>query len=173
MPNKKPIVVNELNNILGLQIECPYCGESFSARSAHLFSIKEDLPPKVIKYLEQKNNELNQQLVDIKEQRKELREEEQIKPRQIKVTTEAVNFGKIVEKIIPAFKSFPFVARDCRALYEPIDYVIFSGLSKNGIVESITFTDVKSGNAKLQDNHKQIMRLVNGGKIRLTVTDGE
>lgn len=171
--SKKHSVIAELNNLRGLEIECPHCGESFSARSAHLFSIKEGLPPNVIKYLEQKNSELSQQLIDIKEQRKELREVEQSKPRQIKVTTEAVNFGKIVEKIIPAFKSFPFVARDCRALYEPIDYVVFNGLSKNGIIESITFTDVKSGNAKLQDNQKQIMRLVNDGKIKLTVTDGE
>ena len=172
MSNRKSIIT-ELNQIQGLKIECPECGETFKAQSAKLFSIKEDLPQNVLRFIKHKNSELNQELIDIKEQRKELRERGKAKPIQIKVTTEAVNFGKIVEKIIPAFKDFPFKARDCRALYEPIDYVVFNNLSKTGVVDSITFADVKSGNARLQDNQQQIKRLVEKGKIKLTVTDYE
>ena len=113
-------IIEELNTIRGLQIECPNCGEPFSPRAAHLFSVKNNLPSKIQKFLHEKNNELAQGLKEIKEQRKSLRAKGEKRPKQIKVTTEAVNFGKIVEKIIPSFGNFPYNSEDCRALYDPI-----------------------------------------------------
>ena len=172
MSNQK-FVVDELNRIKGLYIECPECGESFLAKRARLFSIKNDIPPKIQQVLLLKSEELDNQFRDIKDQRNALRKRKKEKPMKIKVTTATVNFGKIIEKIIPAFDSFPFDLRDCRALYEPIDYIIFNNLSNKGAVESIIFTDVKSGNAQLQDNQKQIKRLVENGKVKLTVMPNE
>ena len=64
-------------------------------------------------------------------------------------TAEAVNLGKIVEKIVPSFASFSYEPGDCRALFEPIDYLVFSGLAKQNQVEALFFVDVKSGNARL------------------------
>ncbi len=171
--SKPKSIVDELNRIQGLEIECPECGESFSPKRARLFSIKNDMPPKIQQFLLKKNEELDNQFGEIKEQRAELRTRKKEKPEKIKVTTAAVNFGKIVEKIIPSFDSFPFDLRDCRALYEPIDYIIFNNLSKKGTVESIVFSDVKSGKAQLQDNQKQIKRLVENGKVKLTVVNND
>src|SRR5208282_1509770 len=71
-------------------------------------------------------------------------------------TAAAVNLGKIVEKIVPSFSSFPHVSGDCRALFEPIDYLIFSGLTKARKVDSLLFVDVKSGNARLNKTQRSI-----------------
>lgn len=164
-------IIDQLNFIRELEIECPNCGESFSPKSARLFSIKDNISVSIQKFLNNRNEELHQNLDEIKKQRNELRIRRKNKPKQIKVTTESINFGKIVEKIIPSFHNFPFDALDCRALYEPIDYVVFNNLSKKGVVDSVIFTDVKSGGASLQDNQKQIKRLVENGKVKLTVTN--
>jgi predicted Holliday junction resolvase-like endonuclease len=60
----------------------------------------------------------------------------------------------IVEKIVPSFPSFAYEAGDCRAMFEPIDYLVFSGLSKRNRVEALYFVDLKSGNARLSGSHK-------------------
>ena len=167
--SKTKRIIEELNRVRGLEIECPKCGELFSAKAARLFSCRDDLFPKAQKYLNDKNMELTQKLNDIKEQRNELLYRKKEKPGKIKVTTESVNFGNIVEKIIPSFNSFPYNPMDCRALFDPIDYIIFNNLSSKGVVDSIVFSDVKSGNASLKDNQKQIKRLVEKGEVKLTV----
>jgi predicted Holliday junction resolvase-like endonuclease len=41
--------------------------------------------------------------------------------------------------------SFGFTCGDCRAIFEPIDYLVFTGLCKGANVESLLFVDVKSG----------------------------
>lgn len=158
-------VIAQLNNMDGLKIECPECNETFSVKRANLFSVKDALPDKIAKIIANRHLELKEKMDDIKEERKLLKTKKKEKPKRIKVTTESVNFGKIVEKIIPSFETFPYEPKDCRALYEPIDYIIFGNYSKTGKCDYIVFTDVKSGRAQLEDNQKQIKRLVNSGKV--------
>ena len=95
------------------------------------------------------------------------------KPKRIKATTAGVNFGKIVEKIVPSFSGFPYNIKDCRALYEPIDYIIFNNLASKNKVDLISFIDVKSGNAVLSDSQKDIRRIVRGGRVNLEVVKDE
>jgi predicted Holliday junction resolvase-like endonuclease len=82
-----------------------------------------------------------------------------------KVTAESVNLGKILEKIAPSFNGFGYPTRDCRLMLEPIDYVIFSGLSQNAVIEAITFLDVKSGNARLTAKQRDIANAVENGHV--------
>ena len=84
-------------------------------------------------------------------------------------TTEAVNIGKIVEKIVPSFSSFLHHPGDCRALFDPIDYVIFSGLASRGHVDSLLFVDVKSGRGRLTNDQKAIKSAVQGGAVNFGV----
>ena len=58
------------------------------------------------------------------------------------------------------------MARDCRALFDPIDYIAFNGLSRNGAVESITFIDVKTGGGSLNSRQRQVQAVVEAGKVR-------
>ncbi|MFQ3578610.1 MAG: Holliday junction resolvase-like protein [Bacteroidales bacterium] len=162
-------IIDQLNGMEGLKIECPECNESFSIRRANLFSVKDTIPDRIAKIIANRNAELKERLTEIREERKELRTRKQERPKRIKVTTESVNFGKIVEKIIPSFESFPYDPNDCRALYEPIDYIIFGDYSKTGKCNYIVFSDVKSGRAQLEDNQKQIKRLVNSGKVSVKI----
>ena len=81
-------------------------------------------------------------------------------------TAEAVNLGKIVEKIVPSFASFSYEPGDCRALFEPIDYLVFSGLAKQNQVEALFFVDVKSGSARLSRAQASIKSAVEAGSVR-------
>jgi predicted Holliday junction resolvase-like endonuclease len=54
-----------------------------------------------------------------------------------------VNVGKILERIAAVCDGFGSVPRDCRPLFDPIDYVAFNGLALHGEVKSITFLDVR------------------------------
>jgi len=80
-------------------------------------------------------------------------------------TAESVNLGKILEKIIPSFPSFGFRTGDCRALFEPVDYVVFKGLTDKGVIDALAFVDVKSGRAGLTSKQKGIKRIVEAGKL--------
>jgi predicted Holliday junction resolvase-like endonuclease len=86
-------------------------------------------------------------------------------------TARAVNLGKIVEKIAPSFPSFSYAVGDCRALFEPIDYLIFSGLTHGRQVDAIYFVDVKSGRARLTAKQQSIKAVVESGAVKYKLTD--
>jgi predicted Holliday junction resolvase-like endonuclease len=88
-------------------------------------------------------------------------------------TSETVNLGKIVEKIVPSFASFAHAPGDCRALFEPIDYLIFSGLSSRSRVDSLHFVDVKSGKARLSPGQRSIKTIVEAGAVEFSTLEGE
>ncbi len=67
-----------------------------------------------------------------------------------------VNVGKIVEEIAPSLSTFPYKGADCRSLLDPIDYVVFEGLSTQNKVTNLHFLDVKTGASKLNDHQKQV-----------------
>ena len=66
-----------------------------------------------------------------------------------------VGFGKTIEKIIHLHKDFNVPLEDCRFLAEPLDVIVFNGSSKNN-VEHITFMEIKTGAARLNDHQKMI-----------------
>ena len=56
---------------------------------------------------------------------------------------------------MPAFLTFPYKQNECRPLFEPIDYIIFKGLSANGRVEVIKFVDMKTGDGRLSKGQRK------------------
>ena len=76
-----------------------------------------------------------------------------------------MNVGKILERVAPVCDGFGSVPRDCRPLFDPIDYVVFNGLSAHGEVKSITFLDVKTGGGALNRRQRQIRAVVEAGKV--------
>jgi len=137
---------------------CPCgCGEEILLRDANLFFLDDfnDAGKDAFKGL----------LEGIKDQKKELKKREKQMSVKSETTAKAVNLGFIIERLAPTLKDFPFEHYDCRSLFDPIDYVIFEGLHKKGVVTKIIFTDIKTGNAKLNPHQKEIKELINCKKV--------
>jgi len=75
-----------------------------------------------------------------------------------------VGIGKIVEKIIPTYADFKIPTCDCRPLFEPIDIITFNGLSK-GVIDSLTFMEIKTGKSRLNQHQKQVKDAVNDRRV--------
>ncbi len=141
----------------GFYCECPVCEQTMRLRDAGLFYLDDFSPEAADRY--------RQLLEDVKERRKALNELRKNIPLKSQKGAEAVNIGFILERIAPSMKSFAFNHNDCRSLFDPIDYVIFEGLSRKGLVERIIFADIKTGKAKLQKNQKEIKELIERKKV--------
>lgn len=176
MSNK---LIEELIKIKGLQIECPECGEKIPIKKAGLFDINDEYTSIIDKKIdvliqtqEAESDSIDQRRKEILERRKEIRAEPEITKKRITTSTESINFGQIVEKIVPSIKAFPYKPKDCRQLFDPIDYVVFNGLHNSGNINELIFIDVKSGSARLKTNQKDIKKTIEAGKIQyLNVED--
>lgn len=77
----------------------------------------------------------------------------------------STKMGFILERITPLLTSFRFNHNDCRSLFDPIDYVIFDGLTDTGSVKKIFFVDIKTGYARLTSRQKEIKNLISNNKV--------
>ncbi len=141
----------------GFYCECPVCEQTMRLRDAELFYLDDFSPEAADRY--------RQLLEEVKERRKALNELRKNIPLKSQKGAEAVNIGFILERIAPSMKSFAFNHNDCRSLFDPIDYIIFEGLSQKGVVDRIIFADIKTGKARLQKNQKEIKDLVERKKV--------
>jgi predicted Holliday junction resolvase-like endonuclease len=133
-------------------VECPCCGEQILLKNAGLFYL-DDFSPEAEELYQQK-------LAACKIREKEIREERKAISRRSETATTTINIGFILERIAPSMRDFRFDRNDCRSLFDPIDYIIFEGLSKKNSVSKILFTEIKTGKARLNDHQKEIRSLV-------------
>lgn len=153
-------------SISGLRVECPHCNEEFPVKNGKLFSMYDNYPQAVEKIIRARFESANESKGDLRERRKELSENRKKKPEKITTSAQGSNFGKIAEQIVPAFLTFPYAQNECRPLFEPIDYIVFTGLARKRQVESIKFVDVKTGDARLSKGQRQIRDRVIAGRIK-------
>jgi len=151
-------LLEELQKARDLFARCPHCEREFPLSKANLFDATKPLPPRAKAHLDEQREELREQRASLKRRRV------------VATTKPAISAvssitGKVLEKIAPSLPGFPVEPADCRALFEPIDYVIFKGLSAKGKVDSLLFVDVKSGKARLAPDQREIKGLVEGGKV--------
>jgi|SRR6516225_4175138 predicted Holliday junction resolvase-like endonuclease len=137
----------------------PKCGEEFRLSEANLFAADEPATPETLgalrlafQYLSHREEALEKERNDIVN--KSL------------VGAKTGGLGKRLEQICPSFPDFPFDLGDCRALFEPIDYLVFSGLAKNNHVDALTFVEVKSGDAKLTGDQPSIKKAIEKRAVR-------
>lgn len=76
-----------------------------------------------------------------------------------------MNIGFILERLCPSLRQFRFDRNDCRSLFDPIDYVVFDGLSSRGSVSKIVFMDIKTGRSRLNDTQEEIRSLVERKRV--------
>jgi predicted Holliday junction resolvase-like endonuclease len=158
-------IIEQLLGIPGLKVQCPNCDEEFPVRRAKIFSMYDSYPPSVQRAFRERFKSADELELELKERKRTLAEDRKKKPEKIAGAAQGSNFGKIAEQIIPAFITFPYQQAECRPLFEPVDYVIFRGLASRAQVEAINFVDVKTGNARLSKEQRQIRDRIGEGKI--------
>ena len=166
-------MIKELKSIKGLKVVCPNpdCEAELLVSRLQIADMydndNERIAKAIVRYI--KGEQESQQ--EIKDSLKDLRRERREKPERVERAAVSVNIGKIVEKIIPSFEAFPYQRGDCRALFEPIDYVIFNGLCRNNPV-SIEIVDIKTGKAQLTVDQRGIRDVIEAGNVAHEVLPG-
>lgn len=145
----------------GLYAECPRCNGEFKLSQAVLFDGTKPFPKEALEF-QKKHQE------DLEEREDKLEKRRKLITKTAQITTRAVNVGKNLEKILPTMKDFKWTVPDCKFLGDPIDLIIFNGLSVQN-VNSISFVEVKSGGATMKKNQKSIRDAVEDGKVSYKV----
>jgi len=155
---RRPDTITQLQADARIYGRCPSCDEDFPLKRALLFYADAPLPDSARKRLEARRADLKARAIALRAGRRSAREGAMQKAID-------VNVGKILERVAPVCDGFGSVPRDCRPLFDPIDYVVFNGLSAHGEVKSITFLDVKTGGGALNRRQRQIRAVVEAGKV--------
>jgi len=146
--------------VSSLYAECP-CGGEFKLSETILFDGTKAFPAEALKIQEQLKNELREREFKLKKRKKLVTEKAEI-------TTKAVNVGKNLEKVLPTMRDFKWNVPDSKFLGDPIDLMVFNGLSM-GKVSSLSFVEVKSGNASLNNHQKSIRDAIEDRKVSYRV----
>jgi predicted Holliday junction resolvase-like endonuclease len=77
----------------------------------------------------------------------------------------ATLLGKLFERLGPFLQRFNHDPRDVRAIMDPIDYVVFDGLTDKRVVDRITFVEVKAGTSTTSPTQRSIMKAVSDGRV--------
>ncbi|MEK6945578.1 MAG: Holliday junction resolvase-like protein [Nanoarchaeota archaeon] len=134
------------------------CDSEFKISDALLFDGTKPFPFKAAEV--QKNLEEG-----LKKRQEELKKSLKRATTGAQTTAKSTNVGKLLEKVFPTMNDFKWELSDCRFLGDPIDIVIFHGLTA-GKVESIRFLEVKSGKAVLNKHQKSIKEAVENNKVK-------
>ena len=84
--------------------------------------------------------------------------------------------GKLFERLGPFSQKFGHDPRDMRAIMDPIDYVVFNGLTMNRCVDYITFVEVKAGLGRPSPCQRSIAETIRRGNVEiktLQIGDGD
>jgi predicted Holliday junction resolvase-like endonuclease len=77
----------------------------------------------------------------------------------------ATLLGKLLERVAPCFRRFAYDPRDMRCICDPMDYVLFHGLTVERKVSQITFIEVKSGRSGLSGVQRSVRDTVERGRV--------
>ena len=155
-------ILDELRKQKKVMLECPSCRGTFRAADANLFDATTPLKGEARAALDAMRR-------DLADDRSALAARKAKAKSTSRVGAETTTIGTVVEKIAPSLPGFPLLTADCRALYEPIDYVLFKGYSVARKVDAIGFVEIKSGNARLSQEQRTVRRLVESGRLELVV----
>lgn len=154
MSKKKISFIEQIN---GLISECPYCHSPNQSDNWFFGNDRNECS----------EEQYQKQLRDIEVRKEKLKSIRDQVYQSTYTTTKFVNIGFISERLFPALPSFRFDHNDCRSTGgDPIDYVVFEGLSTKGYVESIQFIDVKTGMAKLTPRQEEIKKVINDRNVK-------
>lgn len=128
-------------------VQCLHCRDKFKMSDFILFDGRKEFPLQVQKARQEMLQDLQLRRSSLSRRHSSAQDSEW--------RSASIGLGKIIEKILPAHRSFEFKPSDCRFLSEPIDMIVFEGLTEDKI-EKITFLDVKTGGSSLNRHQKQV-----------------
>jgi predicted Holliday junction resolvase-like endonuclease len=144
-----------------LYAECSECEEEFPLSRAVLFDGLGDFPGPAELRRKEMLQELQSRIDELRKRKVSAG------PGAEKKAIET-GIGKIIEKVIPAYQSFGLTISDCRPLFEPIDMIVFNGLT-TAKPESITFMEIKTGQSRLTQPQRLVREAVLGGNVDFRV----
>jgi predicted Holliday junction resolvase-like endonuclease len=77
----------------------------------------------------------------------------------------AVLGGQFSEQLAPYMPDFEYLPTECRFIGKPIDFIVFKGMDEKKIDE-VVFVEVKSGNAKISPQEKNLKDAIEKKKVR-------
>lgn len=158
-------VIDELKAADQIRALCSRCGGEFTLSEALLFDADSEWPDAALHVIRKRQDQLQKDNGHISEERTRLSQRKHNATDGLEKKSMEVCLGLAVEKLVTCWPQFPHAAHDCRKLSEPIDYVVFDGLTERQTVEQIAFVDVKSGNAELSTPQRRIREAVNEKRV--------
>ncbi len=73
--------------------------------------------------------------------------------------------GQFSEQLAPFLPNFKYLPTECKFIGKPIDLLVFRGMDEKKIDE-VVFIEVKSGNAKLSSQEKNLKEAIEKGKVK-------
>ena len=89
--------------------------------------------------------------------------------------SQAAVAGRVFERVAPYLPGFGFNPRDARFVGDPVDFVVFDGLSE-GNVRSVVFVEVKTGAGELNGNERRVRAAISERRVEWSlfrVPDGQ
>jgi predicted Holliday junction resolvase-like endonuclease len=80
----------------------------------------------------------------------------------------SVLLGQVAEHMAPLLPGFGLNPKDARFLGQPVDYLVFDGLSEGAEIE-VVFLEIKTGGSRLSASELAIKRAVEAGRVRFEV----
>jgi predicted Holliday junction resolvase-like endonuclease len=89
--------------------------------------------------------------------------------------SQAAVAGRVFERVAPYLPDFGYNPRDVRFLGDPVDFVVFDGLSE-GNVRKVVFVEVKTGSGELNGSERRVKSAITGRRVEWTlyrIPDGQ
>ena len=157
-------LIKYLKNTTGIGIRCPCCDGITPTKRADLF-VEGEFSKRAIQFRDG-------MIATIADLKSSLREFRTGKPARSARAAKTINVGKTLERFAPILNGFKCSSEDCRALFEPIDFIVFHGL-RNGAITNIEFLDIKSGRARLTESQSSVRDAINSGKVSFHYIEGK
>jgi len=137
---------------------CPLCNGFVRVSEMELFYMP-DRKNDVLQVLRDKERELKEQVTEIRADAAK--------------RSRAALLGSLMEQVGPLLPGFNYDVNDLRALWDPVDFVAFKGIGVDRKVDSITFIDIKTGQARLSSVQKSIKEAVEAGRVHFDTVPRE
>ncbi|HEV8365072.1 MAG TPA: Holliday junction resolvase-like protein [Gemmatimonadaceae bacterium] len=89
--------------------------------------------------------------------------------------SQAAVAGRVFERVAPYLPGFGYNPRDVRFVGDPVDFVVFDGLSE-GNVRNVVFVEVKTGLGELNGNERRVKAAITERRVEWSlfrVQDGQ
>ena len=148
---------------------CPCCGEIFRLSDIKI-SYRKSFAKDWYEKLRKQEEKLGQDQMVIEQTLKEIRKKEIDKVRK-------QYLPRMLSQVDPLFTPLGYYPQDVKAVFDPLDFVIFDGMNREGDVKRVVFMDENSNDEQIRQVQSSIETAVQKGRydfqsVRLT-KDGQ